>query len=785
MKRKTNRKKILLSLTAAVLVAALGAGIFFGTRGGDPVAVYDFNMVGMTEYWGDSQESYGPVSTDNIQTTFLSDTQTVTEYLVKEGDEVKKGDALIAFDTSLTELELERKRLEVEKLKLDLQSAEAELKRIRNLVPMDPDAINALLQTEKEPVLGDAITGEYEISEKVKYDGSEVSLPLILWMKDGTALTNGILREVYEKALTYQQTNQAGKPETSASAVPVVLTSLETGNPEDDPEGQNKQEEQKPQDGQNGPESGLTLPGPEDKARDSGQEEGEEAPTISMSITCNNTPMEDQELTAGENGYVIPSGYTYQEKTYWFRKAVRISDGAELVSRNIPACPETEAQQAQWDELWGAGVSVYYIRETTLLCDKLSEEESILTAEPETEVTVSFFANFPGVPAGGKWNWTVTGNGTETLSQTPKDNFLLLSGTTGKTEGLTLYTVKATYTFDDNGTSRAVAEEFAFALEVKKPGQSAKKNDFYMILKVTQDNMERGERLIWQGLHVMVYEDGSFGFQLFDASALEDHTLEPLEEEETPVIDFGSGMTAAEIAKLRKEQEQTVKNQTLSLGLAEANYKIMQAEVNDGKIYAEFDGTVVSLLTEEEAREQNKPVVKVSGGGGFLVEGSVSELMKDEMKVGQEVTVMDWNSGGSYTGVIRSISDFPNTADGWMGAGNPNASYYPFVVFIDGSADLQAYNYVSITYSSGTAENGIYLENPFLRTEEGVPCVYVRGGDGRLERREVTVGKSLWGSYTEILSGLTEEDMVAFPYGKNVKVGAKTEEGDLADLYTY
>ena len=31
--------------------------------------------------------------------------------------------------------------------------------------------------------------------------------------------------------------------------------------------------------------------------------------------------------------------------------------------------------------------------------------------------------------------------------------------------------------------------------------------------------------------------------------------------------------------------------------------------------------------------------------------------------------------------------------------------------------------------------------------------------------------------------GLTEEDMVAFPYGKNVKDGAIAVEGDMSDLY--
>ena len=104
---------------------------------------------------------------------------------------------------------------------------------------------------------------------------------------------------------------------------------------------------------------------------------------------------------------------------------------------------------------------------------------------------------------------------------------------------------------------------------------------------------------------------------------------------------------------------------------------------------------------------------------------------------------------------------------------------------MDGSADLQAGNYVSVTYAAGEAEQGIYLENPFLRTEQGKTYVYVRGESGRLEKRYVTTGKSLWGSYTQILSGLTAEDLIAFPYGKNIKEGAETVESDLSELYNY
>ena len=137
-KVKTPRKTALWIALFLALGTALGVGIWFftGRGSGETVYVYPFQFIGMTEYWGDSQESHGPVTTDKIQTVFLSDTQNVTEVFVEQGDLVKKGDLLMTFDTTLSDLQLERKRLSVEKLKLQLEDAKDELKRINCMKPM-------------------------------------------------------------------------------------------------------------------------------------------------------------------------------------------------------------------------------------------------------------------------------------------------------------------------------------------------------------------------------------------------------------------------------------------------------------------------------------------------------------------------------------------------------------------------------------------------------------------------------------------------------------------------
>lgn len=299
--------------------------------------------------------------------------------------------------------------------------------------------------------------------------------------------------------------------------------------------------------------------------------------------------------------------------------------------------------------------------------------------------------------------------------------------------------------------------------------------------------MSKGQLILWQGIRITKKTGGQYVFRFFDASGTKDHSAPPAEETDTdyPETYFGSGYTKQQLAQMRDDLAKKIKEQEFNIRMAEAEYKLMQIEVSDGNVYADIDGEIVSVLTEEEARTQKQPLIKLSGGGGFFVEGSVSELEKDRLKPGQEVTINDWNTGNTYTGEVREIGDFPATGNGWNGMGNPNASYYPFRVFIGGEADLQAGSYVSVMYSTSGAEHGIYLENPFIRTEKGESYVMVMGAGGKIEKRTVTVGKSLWGSYQEILSGISEEDLIAFPYGKNVKVGAPAVESDISALYGY
>ena len=97
------KSKLWIPVVAIVLSLAVIGGILIAPRlPKEEAAVFPVTMVGYTDYYSGSSESYGMVTTDKVQSLFLSGTQTVTEILVYPGQAVKKGDVLFTYDTTLS-----------------------------------------------------------------------------------------------------------------------------------------------------------------------------------------------------------------------------------------------------------------------------------------------------------------------------------------------------------------------------------------------------------------------------------------------------------------------------------------------------------------------------------------------------------------------------------------------------------------------------------------------------------------------------------------------------------
>lgn len=250
-----------------------------------------------------------------------------------------------------------------------------------------------------------------------------------------------------------------------------------------------------------------------------------------------------------------------------------------------------------------------------------------------------------------------------------------------------------------------------------------------------------------------------------------------------------ASMTQLDLNKAILEKAQAVKEQEVNLKVAKLKLDKKLAELGDGNVYAEFDGTVKTVRDPDEAYNNSEAVVELSGGGGYYVTGTLSEMDLGSVQVGDSVSISSWMTGAACEGTIVSIDDYPTSNGNNWGDGNSNVSYYPFKVFVTEDANLQPNDYVDIQYQKDTSaeESGssLYLESMFIRTDNGKSYVMARGEDGRLEQRWVQTGRDLWGSYTQIRGGLTIDDYVAFPYGRDVVEGAHTQEATADQLYNY
>ena len=250
-----------------------------------------------------------------------------------------------------------------------------------------------------------------------------------------------------------------------------------------------------------------------------------------------------------------------------------------------------------------------------------------------------------------------------------------------------------------------------------------------------------------------------------------------------------ASMTQLELNKAILEKTQAVQEQEVNLKVAKLSLDKKLAELGDGNVYAEFDGTVKTVRDPDEAYNNGEAVVELSGGGGYYVTGTLSEMELGSVQVGDTVSISSWMTGAACEGTIVSIDDYPTSNGSNWGDGNSNVSYYPFKVFVTEDADLQPNDYVEIQYqkdaSADESGSSLYLESMFIRTDNGKSYVMARGEDGRLEQRWVQTGRNLWGSYTQIRGGLTVDDYVAFPYGRDVVEGAHTQEATADQLYNY
>ena len=369
-----------------------------------------------------------------------------------------------------------------------------------------------------------------------------------------------------------------------------------------------------------------------------------------------------------------------------------------------------------------------------------------------------------------------------------KADFLKKLRKTGKTACFTIYDGKlkyAVWTVDGTKLPKEYTEKKEVSEKDKDESESENENSDKTYEEVTIDpidsDWEIGKGLTFNGTGVQVNfnkADTPWG-ELASIAPEEYVRYEKITHENYKIDDKGNYQySKKELAVMVRDAEEELAEKKLDLREANLTYRQDKLVGSDGEVRATVSGTVRNLKDPDEISEGDS-ILEVVGAGDLKVSTTIGELDYDTVKKGDTVTIEDYMYGGVYTGTVEKKGKEP-VDNGMYYYGNQNISYYPVTVTLeDAGEDLSVGDYVSVKF--GTSEENtqnMYISKMFIRSDVQGSYCYVKGEDSRLEKRYIQTGRTLYGSDVEIISGLNMEDMIAFPYGKNVKEGAKTEDVD-------
>ena len=131
--RKVMKRVLVIAIVAAIAGGSIGTGVYVqrAKMTAEVMSVADLN----SGYWGDDVNSSGMITNDYSQSVEITNTDEIKEVYVKEGQQVQKGDKLLALDTTVASLNLQGKQLEVENLNNQITIAQNDLKKIKNTKP--------------------------------------------------------------------------------------------------------------------------------------------------------------------------------------------------------------------------------------------------------------------------------------------------------------------------------------------------------------------------------------------------------------------------------------------------------------------------------------------------------------------------------------------------------------------------------------------------------------------------------------------------------------------------
>ena len=241
----------------------------------------------------------------------------------------------------------------------------------------------------------------------------------------------------------------------------------------------------------------------------------------------------------------------------------------------------------------------------------------------------------------------------------------------------------------------------------------------------------------------------------------------------------------AQIAELQKEKasapedqqfEYTTQIQTLQTSIKQSEYNKKQKSIDNSEVTSKMAG-VVKEINENgvDSNGNTAAYMKILATGEYRVKGTIDETSVGTISEGTPVILRSrLDETQTWTGSISKIDTESTQTDSnssYMydgGSSGDSASKYSFYVTLDSTDGLMLgqHLYIEPDYGQGEVEEkeGVWLYGYYIVQDDGDPYVWAADKKNRLEKRKVELGEydENLDEY-EIKSGLSEDDLIAFP----------------------
>lgn len=254
-----------------------------------------------------------------------------------------------------------------------------------------------------------------------------------------------------------------------------------------------------------------------------------------------------------------------------------------------------------------------------------------------------------------------------------------------------------------------------------------------------------------------------------------------------------------QIQALKTENDKTEYN----IKVKQVSLDKLESAIKNSSVTAEISGTIKNLKSDGQMSETDMDmyggetsadvIMTIVTNSSYRIKGKINEQNIGMITEGQPMIINSRvDDEISWNGIVSEISNEPEANNNDMMYymdvdSDSSSSNYSFYIEPDNIDGLRLGQHVLISpdfgQSSAIEKEGIWLYDDYLVADGEKFFVWAADDDNRLEKRYVEIGQRDEDNFdSEILSGLKEDDMIAYPsddYQEGMKASDNIEDVEI------